>query len=79
MLVSDGVAEATDADRQLFGFDRVQELLQTGKSASEVASAAQRFGQEDDISIITVTRSSVPVMAYASNLRSTLQDATESL
>ena len=27
VLVSDGVAEATDADRQLFGFDRVQELL----------------------------------------------------
>jgi serine/threonine protein phosphatase PrpC len=52
VLVSDGVAEATDADRQLFGFDRVHELLQTGKSASEVASVAQRFGQEDDISVI---------------------------
>jgi hypothetical protein len=79
VLVSDGVAEATDADRQLFGFDRVQELLQTGKSASEVASAAQRFGQEDDISVITVTRASVPEMAYSSSLRSTIQDGTESL
>ena len=79
VLVSDGVAEATDADRQLFGFDRVQELLQTGKSASEVASAAQRFGQEDDISVITVTRASVPEMAYSSSLQSTFQDGTESL
>jgi serine phosphatase RsbU (regulator of sigma subunit) len=35
VLVSDGIAEATDADGQLFGFDRVQQLLRTGKSASE--------------------------------------------
>ena len=71
VLVSDGVAEATDADRQLFGFDRVQELLQAGTSAFEVASAAQRFGQEDDISVITVTRASVPEMAYSNSLQST--------
>jgi serine phosphatase RsbU (regulator of sigma subunit) len=56
VLVSDGIVEATDADGQMFGFERVHELLRTGKSASEVASAAQRFGQEDDISFITVTR-----------------------
>ena len=78
VLVSDGIAEATDADRQLFGFDRVQELLQSGKSASEVASAAQRFGQEDDISVITVTRAPVLEMAYSSSLQSTFQ-GTESL
>ena len=41
VLVSDGVAEATDADGQLFGFERVNELLRKGKSASEVAGAAQ--------------------------------------
>ena len=29
VLVSDGIAEATDADGQLFGFDRVQQLLRT--------------------------------------------------
>ena len=59
MLVSDGIVEATDAEGQLFGFDRVQELLRTGKSASEVAGAAQKFGQEDDISVIAVTRTAV--------------------
>jgi len=59
VLVSDGIAEATDADGQLFGFDRVQELLRTGKSASEVAAAAEKFGQEDDISVIAVTRTAV--------------------
>jgi len=56
VLVSDGVAEATDAGGHLFGFERVHELLRSAKSAAEVASAAQAFGQEDDISVISVTR-----------------------
>jgi serine/threonine protein phosphatase PrpC len=66
VLVSDGIAEATDADGQLFGFERVHELLRTGKSASEVAGAAQSFGQEDDISVIAVTRTAVlePALAF---------------
>jgi hypothetical protein len=33
---------------QLFGFERVHELLRKGKSASEAAGEAQGFGQEDD-------------------------------
>jgi serine phosphatase RsbU (regulator of sigma subunit) len=56
MLMSDGVVEATDDDGHLFGFERVHQLLQTAKSATEVASTAQTFGQEDDISVISVTR-----------------------
>jgi hypothetical protein len=56
MLMSDGVAEATDSNGQLFGFERVHQLLQTAKSATEVASAAQTFGQEDDISVISINR-----------------------
>ncbi len=60
MLMSDGVAEAMDDDGQLFGFERVYRLLRTAKSATEVASAAQTFGQEDDISVISITRTAVP-------------------
>jgi serine phosphatase RsbU (regulator of sigma subunit) len=56
VLLSDGVAEATDADGHLFGFERVEELLRTAGSAAEVAGVAQRFGQADDISVISVTR-----------------------
>jgi serine phosphatase RsbU (regulator of sigma subunit) len=65
VLLSDGIAEATDADGHLFGFERVEELLRTAKSASEVAAAAQSFGQADDISVISVTRIGVrePAMA----------------
>ena len=65
VLVSDGVVEATDTNGQLFGFERSAELLRTALSAEEVASAAQSFGQEDDISVISVTRTAVmqPVLA----------------
>ena len=70
LLLSDGVAEAQDAKGQLFGFERISDLLKgdalrgaalNGASpkpitAAEVASAAQAFGQEDDISVLSVTR-----------------------
>ena len=65
MLLSDGIAEATDANGQLFGFDRVRELLQTTTGAAQIAAAAQRFGQEDDISVISVTRTTVLEVAPA--------------
>jgi hypothetical protein len=60
MLMSDGIAEATDQDGQLFGFERVHQLLRTAKSATEVAAAAHTFGQEDDISVISITRTAPP-------------------
>jgi serine phosphatase RsbU (regulator of sigma subunit) len=56
MLMSDGVAEAQDEKGQLFGFERINELLQRPITTAEVATAAQKFGQEDDISVLSVTR-----------------------
>ena len=55
VMMSDGVVEATDGNGRLFGFERVNELLRTAKNAAEVAEAALEFGQEDDISVISVT------------------------
>jgi serine phosphatase RsbU (regulator of sigma subunit) len=63
VLASDGIVEAMDEQGQLFGFARVQELLQSRLTAAEVASAAQSFGQHDDISVIAVTRTAVLVPA----------------
>jgi Stage II sporulation protein E (SpoIIE) len=54
VLISDGIAEAMDASGNLFGFERVRELVKTAKSAAEVAAAGQAFGQEDDISVVAV-------------------------
>jgi serine phosphatase RsbU (regulator of sigma subunit) len=56
VLVSDGIAEAMDERGNLFGFDRVLELMRTHPSAAKVADTAQAFGQEDDICVIAVTR-----------------------
>ena len=56
MLMSDGVAEAQDEHGQLFGFERIQAMLQRSVTAAEVATTAQNFGQEDDISVLSVTR-----------------------
>ena len=56
MLMTDGVAEAQDDDGQLFGFDRIAEMLRKGVAAASLANAAQAFGQEDDITVLTVAR-----------------------
>jgi serine phosphatase RsbU (regulator of sigma subunit) len=56
LLMSDGIAEATNAEGHLFGFERIRELLRSKISPADLAGAAQAFGQEDDISVISVTR-----------------------
>ena len=55
VLMSDGIAEATDERGQLFGFERVHQLLRTATSAAQIAAAAQNYGQEDDITVLTLT------------------------
>jgi hypothetical protein len=52
-LVSDGVVEARTKDGELFGFERTAAI--SGRSAEDIARAAQAFGQEDDITVLTLT------------------------
>jgi phosphoserine phosphatase RsbU/P len=54
LLMSDGVVEARLPSGELFGFDRVHNL--SGQSAFYIADAAKSFGQEDDITVLTVRR-----------------------
>ncbi len=63
LLASDGIVEAMDEQGHLFGFERLQELLQARLTAAEVANAAQSYGQQDDISVIAVTRTATLVPA----------------
>ncbi|MFC5860717.1 PP2C family protein-serine/threonine phosphatase [Acidicapsa dinghuensis] len=56
VLISDGILEATNPARELFGFERVHTLLRASANAASIAEAAQNFGQEDDISVITLLR-----------------------
>ncbi|HUV68765.1 MAG TPA: hypothetical protein VMW15_03830 [Terracidiphilus sp.] len=46
-------------------FERAQELVRTATSAAAVAAEAQRFAQEDDISVISVTRTAAMEPALA--------------
>lgn len=56
-LVSDGVIEATNAQGELFGFERTREI--SAKSATEIAEDARAWGQNDDITVVTVRRRTV--------------------
>ena len=54
LLMSDGVVEARHPSGELFGFDRVHNL--SNQTAFYIADSAKVFGQEDDITVLTVRR-----------------------
>ena len=54
VFLSDGVVEARNKSGELFGFDRTRDL--SVQSAGTIAQAAQAHGQEDDITVLTITR-----------------------
>lgn len=60
-LLSDGVVEARSRSGELFGFERTSEASRL--PASEIAEQACRFGQEDDITVITLDWSGAAVAA----------------
>ena len=62
MLMTDGVAEAQDADGALFGFERIGDLLRKGTTGTALANSAQNFGQLDDITVLTLTMAPVGVV-----------------
>ena len=53
-FVSDGVVEATNPSGELFGFERTQKV--STQPAHAIAAAVIEFGQEDDITVLTLTR-----------------------
>ena len=61
-LLTDGVLEARGKDGALFSFERAAAISRN--SAEEISQAAQDFGQEDDITVVTLTRQ--PAEAFGS-------------
>jgi hypothetical protein len=53
ITLSDGVVEARNTSGELFGFDRTAGI--STQSAENIALAAQAHGQEDDITVLTLT------------------------
>jgi serine phosphatase RsbU (regulator of sigma subunit) len=59
-LYTDGLLEARNPAGELFGFQRIADFLARPRDAQEIAEAAQQFGQEDDITVLSLTV--VPVL-----------------
>jgi hypothetical protein len=66
VFLSDGVVEAANAQGELFGFERTQQVAH--ESARYIASAAKHFGQTDDITVVSLylaSRTATPDPAEA--------------
>lgn len=63
VFYSDGVVEAQNAEGELFGFDRSQQIA--NQPAIEIAATAKRFGQSDDITVVAITRTASAVIDAA--------------
>jgi hypothetical protein len=55
-LITDGVVEARDAQGTLFGFDRTQTFMREEASPLVLAEAAMHHGQDDDLTVISILR-----------------------
>jgi serine phosphatase RsbU (regulator of sigma subunit) len=58
-LLSDGVVEARSDKGELLGFERLAPL--SLHSAAEIADTAKAFGQDDDITVLTLARSAAAI------------------
>lgn len=52
VFLSDGVVEAANAQGELFGFERTQQV--SHESARYIAQTAKHFGQTDDITVVSL-------------------------
>ncbi|MGA7708900.1 MAG: PP2C family protein-serine/threonine phosphatase, partial [Acidobacteriaceae bacterium] len=73
---TDGIVEARNVQGELFGFDRVREMSRSGSTAVQVAEEASAFGQDDDITVLTLTRLAASEPAVAASVKLTTQIAT---
>jgi len=58
-LYTDGLLEARSQNGELYSFDRLRTLFSTRPTAEQAAEAAVNFGQDDDITVLTLTRIAV--------------------
>jgi len=55
-LYTDGLLEARNPTGELYGFERLKVLFAASPTAAEATEAAVAFGQDDDITVLTLTR-----------------------
>lgn len=55
-LYTDGLLEARNSNGEIFSFERLGALFATRPDAAKATEAAVNFGQDDDITVLTLTR-----------------------
>jgi serine phosphatase RsbU (regulator of sigma subunit) len=55
-LYTDGLLEARSQNGDLYSFGRLKTLFASRPTAEQAAQAAVNFGQDDDITVLTLTR-----------------------
>jgi len=64
-LYTDGLLEARNPTGELYSFARLQTLFATRPNAEQATQAAVAFGQDDDITVLTLARTEVLSVAVA--------------
>jgi len=73
---TDGLLEARNAAGEIFGFERVRALMATKPDAKQATDAAVAFGQDDDITVLTLTRLAIGMKSTTSLVAPDLVTAT---
>ena len=63
-LYTDGLLEARSATGELYSFDRLKTLFAKQPTAEEATEAAVAFGQDDDITVLTLSRLPSTLIAF---------------
>ena len=66
-LYTDGLLEARNQAGELYSFARLERLFATHPSAAQATQAAVNFGQDDDITVLTLTRLAIVDESLALN------------
>jgi hypothetical protein len=72
-LYTDGLLEARNHTGELYGFKRLDDLFSSPTSAATATEAAVNFGQDDDITVLTLTRLTVGEETRAVHLTPSFQ------
>jgi len=72
-LYTDGLLEARNRTGELYGFERLDNLFSSPTNAAAATEAAVNFGQDDDITVLTLTRLTAGEEAVAVHLAPSLQ------
>jgi hypothetical protein len=73
---TDGLLEARNSTGEIFGFERLHALMSAMPNATQATEAAVAFGQDDDITVLTLTRLAGGMKSTTSLLAPELVTAT---